>query len=239
MDAQPVGSREQQPAASAAYLPALLAIGAPLAVMTALEVTGNVLAAFAAYHVLFCLVAPLLALRLDGHGWAAIGEHVGLRSPSREGWLAGLVVGSGTLLVVLVPLLALRSSLLAGAPLAATLAGWGLPAGVSAPLVVYMLVVNTGAEELLWRGYLHAEAVGRLGPRLGVGLLALAFTSYHGYTLLALLGDARLALLGGLGVLAGALVWGLLRERYDSLVPALLAHAGATAGYMAAYVVLV
>lgn len=239
MDAQPAATGRRTPGESRAYVPALLALGAPLAVVTALEVTGNVVAAFVAYHVVFCLLAPLAALGFGGHDLASIRRHLGLGSPSRGGWLVGLVVASATLLAVLVPILALRTSLLAQAPLAATLAGWGVPAGVSVPLIVYMFVVNTGAEELFWRGYLQTEAVDRLGTAAGIGLLALAFASYHVYTLVSLLGDLGLALLGGLGVLAGALLWSWLRERYDSLVPALLGHAGATAGYMAAYVVLI
>lgn len=237
MDATiPATTDVDERAPASALVPTLVALGAPASVVAALALTSHALVAFAVYHVGVCLLGPVLILRLRGHGWTDVAGHLALRAPSREGWAAGAAVGLLTGASILAASWSFRPALLA-AELPARLAGWGI-AGSSGLLVAYMLVFNSGAEEILWRGYLHTEAVGRLGGVLGVGLLTLAFTSYHLYTLLALLGSLPLALLGAAAVFAGGLVWALLRERYASLVPALLGHVGATAGYMTAYLLL-
>jgi membrane protease YdiL (CAAX protease family) len=232
--ATPVG---QAPRDEGTGLPAvLLALLAPASVVAALAITQQALVAFAVYHLGLCLAAPLVGLRATGMGWTAIGDHIALRSPSREGWAAGGLVGGLTAAGILAGAHLFQDALV-HADLTGALAAWGV-AGNPALLVAYMLVLNSGAEELLWRGYLHTEAVARLGPWICIGLVSLAFASYHVYTLHALLGSPALVAVGGLAVLAGALAWALLRERYASVVPALLAHGGATAGYMAVYVLL-
>lgn len=227
----------EAPARTSALVPALVALAAPSSVVVALATTGNALVAFVVYHVVLCTVVPVAALQLGGHDWPQVADHLGLRAPSVEGWLAGAVAGLLAGGSILVAALVLAEGHLAELALTERLSAWGL-AGSPALLVVYMITFNSGAEELLWRGYLHTEAVGRLGPAVGIGAVSLLFASYHLYTLWTLLPGLGLAALGALGVLLGALLWALLRQRYASLVPAVLAHVGATAGYMTVYVLL-
>jgi membrane protease YdiL (CAAX protease family) len=220
---------------TSALVPVLVALAAPSSVLAALTLTGNALVAFAVYHVGLCLVAPLAVLIGSGRPWPEVADHLALRAPTREGWIAGGLVGLATGGSILAAGLVVEPQL-AQAGVLDRLAAWGV-AGNPALLVAYMLVLNSGAEELLWRGYLHTEAVARLGPAWGIGAVSLLFASYHLYTLASLVA-LPLALAGTLGVLGGAVGWALLRERYASLVPALLAHGGATAGYMAVYLTL-
>lgn len=220
-------------------VPALLAVSAPLSVIVALEATQSVLVAFVTYHVVFCLVVPLAVDRVRGRSLAGSLDQWGLRGPSREGWAAGILTGLAMASVILAPAITVGQRLLARVPLGATLSGWGVPLTAELPLFLYMLVFNSGAEELFWRGYLQTELVSRLGVRLGVAIVALAFTSYHLYTLAQLLVDWRWAVLGTVGVFLAALVWSMLRDRYDSVLPAVLSHAGATAGYMLVFVLLI
>lgn len=230
---------ESRPSARPAHVPAILAVAAPVSVVLALEMTGHALSAFLAYHVVFCLLIPLAVLAYRDPDLASIGDHLALRSPSREGWAVGLAVGLGAGASILAGYVSLSEVLVTPDEVVARLSAWGLGSGAELPLFAYMLVVNSGAEELFWRGYLHTEAIGRLGPWLGIGLVSVAFASYHLYTVASLLGDLWIGLAAAAGVLAGALVWAWLRERYDSVIPALLGHAGATAGYMTVFVLLV
>lgn len=220
-------------------VPAALAAGAPLAVVLALAATGNVFVAFVAYHVLLCLVVPAIVDRARGLSWSDYARKLGLVAPSGEGWAAGLMTGVAMAALVLAPFLTIGDILVGRAPVGATLSGWGVPLDAEVAMFAYMLVFNSGAEELFWRGYLHTEIVGRLGPKLGIGVLSVAFTSYHVYTFGSLVRDWRLAAVGTVAIFASALVWAFLRERYQSVLPAVLSHAGATAGYMAVFVMTV
>lgn len=238
MDAR-LGSELERPTEGPSSVPALLAVLAPLSVVVALETTGNVLVAFAAYHLAFCLIVPLTVLGFRHRAWAPVAERLALQAPSREGWLAGAAMGVGTAGAILGGFALAGDGLLGPVPLIERLIPWGIQPGLEVPLFVYMLVFNSGAEELFWRGYLHTEAAARLGPTVAIPLVAVAFASYHVYTLAALLPDPGLVAFAAAGILVGALLWAGLRQRYRSVWPPVLAHVGATAGYMTVFAWLV
>lgn len=235
----PEGAPELADVRARAGLPPLLVtLGAPASVVVVLAAWGNLVAAFLVYHVVFCLVLPYFdsrVLRRIGPG-----EHrklLGLVVPLDRRWLLGGALGGVAMFaVVLGPLVFLRSLVLDSVDIPAVLAGWGVPAGAELALVAYMMIFNSGAEELFWRGWVHTR-FSRREPRQRVVVLeTLAFASYHVYVLFALLDDVLISAGLALGVLVGGLIWVELREASGSVVPAVVAHVGATAGYMTAYV---
>ncbi|MCG3120159.1 MAG: hypothetical protein ALAOOOJD_02784 [bacterium] len=71
-------------------------------------------------------------------------------------------------------------------------------------------------EESLFRGYLQPVLVKRLGAVAGILLTAVVFAVYHlNFTSVSLIGKSLLGL-----------IYGLLRERTNSLIPAGIAHFG-------------
>jgi membrane protease YdiL (CAAX protease family) len=75
-----------------------------------------------------------------------------------------------------------------------------------------VVVVGPLAEEFAFRGYLRDLLHDVLGPRAGLWLTSVLFGLFHGVVF-----ALPLTLLG--------LLFGWLRERYDSLAPAFVAHA--------------
>jgi len=218
---------------------ALLAIGAPVAVVAALALAGDVMVAFVVYHVVICLGVPAAATAAGNLSPRKYADLLGLRNPSGEGWAAGLVTGLCMFALQLGGFLAIGGRLLEPATLAAKLTVWGIPLDTEIALFAYMLVFNSVAEELFWRGYLHEHALHLAAPRIGLPLVTVAFASYHVYTIASLVGNLGLALVGGVGVLVAAAVWAYLRQRYDSVAPAAVSHVLATAGYMTILVLTV
>ena len=206
--------------------PLLVAMLAALIVVLGTTVLHSAPFVFAAYHLVLCLLVPLLVSRRQGLDLAAHLRSLGL---VRRGLRTGLLLGLGSALVP--PLaFALHPALFPDAPrLRAVLASWDLPARAPAAFLFFLAVFNGPAEELFWRGWLLREPVPGAGVRL---LLALLFTSYHAATVGQLAPGlaSSFALLGG--VLAGALLWTWLRGRCGSIWPPLLAHTGATCGYL-------
>jgi membrane protease YdiL (CAAX protease family) len=87
------------------------------------------------------------------------------------------------------------------------------------------VLIGPLAEEFAFRGYGRDLIMRASGPRLALFGTAALFGIFHGMTL-----ALPLALLG--------LLFGWLRERYRSLVPAFVAHAlhnGLTVGLMLAW----
>ncbi len=212
----------------------------PLVVVATLAWTENVLTTFVVYHVVLCLVAPAIdSLVFQDRSVAEHLAYIGLR-PGADGSLtAG--VGLGLLMFVgaVAPFLVAGDVLLGQADLAATVADWGLSPDAKIGLFLYMLVFNTAAEELFWRGHLHQRMAGWERRELAVGAVAVAFASYHLYTTYNLTESLRVASVLTLGIFFAALLWAVLREHYDTAFPAILAHLGATAGYMTIYLLWV
>lgn len=206
--------------------PLLVAMLAALIVVFGTTVLHSAPFVFGAYHLVLCLLVPLLVSRRAGLDLAA---HASLLGLNRRGLRAGLLLGLASALVP--PLVfAVRPGLFPDvAQLRAALAGWGLPARAPAVFLFFLATVNGPAEELFWRGWLLRAPAPSARDRL---LLAVLFTSYHAATIGRLApGLAAASVLLG-GVLAGALLWTWLRRRYDSVWPPLLAHTGATCGYL-------
>lgn len=219
------------------WVTGLLLAGPPVSVVLTLYLLESVPAAFLVYHVGWCLVVPaVLSVGVHDRPVPAHRAALGLRYGDRPPVLgAGALVGLAMFLGILVPFLFIGDLLLGGVDLGGQLAAWGVPSGGTAALFVYMLVFNSGAEELYWRGYVHERLASWDDRWAAIVLVTAAFTSYHFYTTLRLAESLPVAGLLTVGVFLGGITWAILRERYDSVYPAILAHVGATAGYMTVY----
>ncbi|MBK8164892.1 MAG: CPBP family intramembrane metalloprotease [bacterium] len=201
-------------------------LAAPLLVAAGLVLLRSAPFVFVAYHLLLCLLVPLLQARRSGLGFAAHARALGL---NRRGLQAGLLLGLGSALVP--PLaFAFAPSLFPDVErLRAALAGWGLPPAAPALFLFFMAVFNGPSEELFWRGWLLRGPVP--GPPARVAL-ALLFTSYHVLTIGRLAPTPAAAALLVAGTLLGALAWTWMRARWQSVWPALCSHTGITCGYL-------
>lgn len=218
------------------FISALLLVLAPMLVVATLH---DLRLTFLAYHLGLCLVLPLLHSLTTGPGLRGHMKLTGLtprpRGSVREGLLTGLVAGGGTFLFFLLA----GESVLAPGRAAEAMGGWGVVVGRDTWLVAFMLLVNGPAEELFWRGWLHGRLAGVRPRALPLAAATLAYASYHLATLHALLPSWGAVLTAFAGVLGAGAWWAWRRERRGDVWAPLLGHAGATAGYMAVYVVFV
>ena len=106
-------------------------------------------------------------------------------------------------------------------------------------MLVFMVLGNGACEELFWRGWVHRRM--ESWPRRGaaLALAASAYTSYHLVTVASFTASGAVVLLFVAAIFGVGLFFGWLRERYQTVWPSLLAHTGATAGYMAVYLIWV
>lgn len=148
------------------------------------------------------------------------------RAP-REGW--GVGVGSG---------LAIGLGILAAYGLlgrhwidvphvhkVAEAAGLRQPA-VYLAAAAYWCFVNALLEEYVWRWFVVGKCRVLMGPAAAVVAGSLCFTLHHVLALHAYF-DARIAVLGSLGVFIGGVVWSLCYLRYRSIWPGYVSHIGA------------
>lgn len=215
-----------------------LAVLAPVSVVAGLELLGNALLTFLLYHGLVCLALPAALSTRRGLSWNAHLKWLGWRDPDNE-WADGIGVAAGVVggLLVFGFLGIVGVRLVDPGRVATRLADWGLRGSALPLLVPYMILVNSGAEELFWRGDLHTRFQDQGSRGLALAGVSVAFASYHGYTVHAILGRPWLAVAITAAIFVGAMGAAALREFFGSARPAIWAHMGVSAGYMAAHAV--
>jgi membrane protease YdiL (CAAX protease family) len=197
-----------------------------------LLVLGSVWWTFALYHGVVCLLLPLTH--------ALLVRRVGFREHLRDIGLVPLRLHPGSLFGLALALatvagLSLGRAVLLTSRIDLVLASWQAPPERIPLLLTCMLAGNGAAEELYWRGWLHRRLEHWPRRAAAIALAAAAYASYHAVTIGAFVADPLL-IVALLAVVFGAgLFFGWLRERWSSVWPPLLAHTGATAGYVLAY----
>lgn len=198
---------------------------------------------FALYHLGACLALPLVhSLLVRRVGFRRHLALVGLRAGGRGlrpgivvGAALGLVLGGGTVAVFAFG----HDAFLAGRDIDAALAAWGITPKTAPLMLAFMILGNGASEELFWRGWLQTRL--RAGHRAALTLPvgAAAYASYHLVTVTSFAPGPAVVLLFMTGIYGAGVFFGWLRERFGTVWPPLLAHTGATAGYMAVYLIWV
>ena len=147
----------------------------------------------------------------------------------------GLVLGGGTVAVFAFG----HEAFLAGRDITAALAAWGITPKTAPLMLAFMILGNGASEELYWRGWLQTRL--RAGHRIvfAVPVGAAAYASYHLVTVTSFAPGPAVVFLFMAGIYGAGVLFGWLRERFGTVWPPLLAHTGATAGYMAVYLIWV
>ncbi|MDJ0839890.1 MAG: CPBP family intramembrane metalloprotease [Acidobacteriota bacterium] len=111
---------------------------------------------------------------------------------------------------------------------AATVAEQARANGIGTPirflaLAGYLCFVNALLEEYVWRWFVFRRCETLWGSKAGVVTAGLFFTLHHVFALAAQF-DARITLLGSLGVFTGGLLWSWCYARYRSVWPGYVSH---------------
>jgi len=203
------------------------AVAAPVLVAASLLWWGRIEPVFLGYHLGLCLVWPWLAARRSAVSWR---DHLLSLGLGRRGLVPGAVLGVAFAAAPLAAYALLPEIFPTPERLRLVLAGWHLDPDAPGPALLFLALINGPAEEMFWRGWLPL----RLGTgRVTLATLAVLFTSYHSVTIGALAPNAGGQVLMLASVLLAAIFWTWTRQRWSTLWPALLTHAGATVGYLA------
>ena len=104
--------------------------------------------------------------------------------------------------------------------LAANILGGGLAASFAVPLFIggtVLVLIQTSAEEIFFRGWLQPVLVSRWGAAAGIGTSALAFAALH-------LAGGGLAPVSMINLALGGLLFGILAWREGGILAASAAH---------------
>lgn len=207
----------------------LIAYGfaATLAIFYGLVERQSLFATFVSFHLLVCLGIPLL------HGW----QEGGLFKHWQAAWgkyeARGARYGIAIGLVLMVGVTAGIGLLLqaegSAESIRAILQHWGLQGGWVWLFCLYLVIVNSLLEELMWRGFVLQRLLQFMGRRAAILLSSFFFSLYH-VVIAAFLFGLRWGLLITVLVFGAGVLWAWLKGLFPSVYPTWLSHLLADVG---------
>ncbi|MEJ8544494.1 CPBP family intramembrane glutamic endopeptidase [Brevibacillus borstelensis] len=201
---------------------------ATLAVFLGLVERRSLMVTFVSFHLLVCLLVPLL------HGlWE---EKLSVQWKrawipfDREGMSYGLAIGAMLMTGVMTGAwLLIDGGVIDASHVRHTLMKWGVTPGWLLPFSLYLVIVNSLLEELLWRGFVLERLLHALARPAAVLVSGFFYCLYHlivGVILFGLLwGVLITALVFGTG-----LMWGWMKGLFPSIYTTWLSHLMADLG---------
>jgi membrane protease YdiL (CAAX protease family) len=206
---------------------------ATLALIYGLMIRQSLFATFISFHLIVCLGIPLL------HGWregslprnwkAAWGDHRGDTAGITVGAVSGMIIAAGVMGGIW---LLLRAGV-SPERTRVILVSWGLSDDWKWFFAVYMIVVNSFLEELMWRGFVLQRLLSVL-PGWGALLLSSFFFALYHLILGVVLFGWKWGIIVTVLVFVTGLFWAWMKRRYPSIYPTWLSHLLADMGVVAA-----
>jgi membrane protease YdiL (CAAX protease family) len=194
---------------------------ATLAVFYGLVERQSLFVTFVAFHLLVCLGIPLL------HGW----REGSLRAqwqkawatPDREGAAYGAAFGLALLTGVVSGFWLLFEAGVQPEWIRLILERWGLTSEWFGWFALYIVVVNSLLEELLWRGFVLQRMLRSLCRWAAVLISSFFYALYHLIIAAALFGW-RWGIVITLLVFATGVLWGWIKGRYTAVYATWISH---------------
>ncbi|WP_400163259.1 CPBP family intramembrane glutamic endopeptidase [Brevibacillus sp. TJ4] len=194
---------------------------ATLAIFYGLVERQSLFVTFVAFHLLVCLGIPLLhgwrEGKLAAHWRAAWGVY------DTRGARFGLILGLIQMVGVMSGIWLLLRTEGRAEEIRAILQNWGLHGGWLGLFALYLIIVNSLLEELMWRGFVLQRLQQVMSRPAAIMLSSLFFSLYH-FIIVSVLfnplwGVFLTALVFGAGVL-----WAWMKSMFPSVYPTWFSH---------------
>lgn len=216
------------------FIVIFLSLLAPASIVFGLVVQQSMTLTFLLFYGGVCLAIPIVDLRwIRMQPFQKILPILGFHN-FKKSILCAFALGSFFLVIIILFFHFLQYQILHIEEIRATLAGWNYNRDCVAILLFLMIFANSILEELYWRGYIFSRFREKTNPKSVILLTALFYTSYHLITTFNLfswvVGLIFSAVIFGVGLL-----WGYLRQKYDSIYIPMISHLMADLGIMLVY----
>jgi membrane protease YdiL (CAAX protease family) len=210
---------------------------ASLSVIITLAFFHSIILTFLTYHIFICLLIPLIDVFLFkkqnlGYWFGYIGITPGKK---KTGMLTGIVSGIIMFTGIFGGFHLFNHIFLSNNTVINSIREWGINEQNLTVLFLFMIIFNSGAEELFWRGYVHKRMETVKNRFAAISIASFFYASYHAFTLYHFINDLFTGLLFFISIFLAGCFWGWLREYYQNVLPAVTSHIFATIGYMTVF----
>jgi len=211
--------------------------GASLSVIINLALFRSILSTFLMYHIFICLVVPVIdILFIKKQNLNYCLKYIGMVPGKRKiGIVIGFVSGIIMFIAIVWGFRLFEHIFLANNTVSQSISAWGIEKQNVIFLFLFMVLFNGAAEELFWRGYIHKRLEPVKNRFAAISIASFFYASYHFITLYNFMKDFFISMLFLVIIFFAGCFWGWLREHYQTVIPAVIAHIFATIGYMTVY----
>ncbi len=194
---------------------------------------------FVSFHVVVCLVVPLFHGYWEGylteHWRNAWGDDLFHQA---EGLFFGFLTGTVLFLAILIGSWLLLTTEVNALWIRRVLMHWGLTSDWIGLFVLYITVINSLLEELLWRGFVLERLLPSMSRVRAVLLSSFFYSLYHLILASILFGVKWGLIITGLVFIVGN-IWGWLKLHYHGVYATWVSHLLADLGLMVVLVTFV
>ncbi|USK34895.1 CPBP family intramembrane metalloprotease [Bacillus sp. F19] len=148
--------------------------------------------------------------------------------------LTGFITGIIFLALIFGTVSAFSESFFDSAKLKKLLIDWNFTGGHHILLILILLIVNPLLEEFYWREFMYAKLNQKMGIFNTLLITSFFYSLYHMLSLISLF-KWPINLLGVIPVFLAGMVWGYVRHKFQTLIPAVLCHMLADLGIILVY----
>ena len=216
----------------------ILSLLASLSIFLGVGVFKNVIVTFVLFHIIVCLLIPLFDLIFAGGKTPSEAAKVLGMKNLEQGVVPGLSLGLVFSVSIFLFFYFFSDSIMDAGQIRELLAVWNVGSMNIVLFLFFMIVANSILEEVYWRGYIFSRLKGMTTTRNIILFTSLFYCSYHLITTLYIF-PVVYSLLLTLVVFIAGLIWGYLRDRYDSLAAPVISHLLADLSIMLVYLVYI
>ncbi len=207
---------------------------ASIVIYLGLKVFHNIYLTFFMFHGIICLILPLIDLMIiKKYSIKKILDILGFND-FKKTYLKGIALGSLFFLIIYFSFSFLNKYLINTDQINTLMTDWNFEKSNILFLMIIMIFANSILEEIFWRGYIFYNFKSYCNIKWAIVFTAFFYCLYHfitTYDLFSLIYGVVFTLI----IFLTGIIWGYLRNKYESIYIPMISHLMANLSIMLIY----
>jgi len=188
-----------------------------------LVIFKNILITFILYHIIICMVLPVINYYFWDHKPAPLSEMLGLGRKDKRSILQGILIGAVFFIGIIIFFDFVHFNFLDKKHINNILNSLGFSSNIFIYFAIYFILINSVLEELFWRGYLYYQFGKSIRIPFSSVIISFFFIQYH-FFVIGLIFSVQVAFVFIPVIFIVSVIWCYLRHINSNIYAPLISH---------------